>query len=716
MYGCLPGHNVQLADAIQAYMQASLTGVACWVELPDEAWPPWIDRKRYRRPVVRLIKALYGHPDAGTMWEKHCDQAVKKLGFVPIGPNWPSMYYYARLKLLLVVYVDDLKLAGPEGNLVEGWKMLRSLLNIEPETDLGMYLGCTLRKGESRLKDGTRVSTMTYDMESFLEQCIERYKEVAGKDVMLKSVATPSLPEDTKQHPARAPSSSSKDTYKCPWCSCTFAGRGCISPSEHAKGTEETADPNSEVRGELAPHAASILMKLLYAARIARFDLLRSINNLARNITKWSSKDDARLHHLICYVQSSKSKKMVGWVGDDLSKLSIDIYADADFAGCEDSLRSTSGAHMVIQGKHTRFPVAGASKRQGCVSHSTPEAEIVAADFALRTMGVPVVDLWRIVAGREPQIVFHDDNQAMIAVIRIGKNPTMRHIERSHGISIVWMHEMFLLSYIILIYEITSKMAADIHTKAFRDPMAWKRACMLINVLDEKDISGDEVWDIMQPTHDVQSGQRQKIVQSTGSIPTFQYTNTPVVPQEVYTPGMTGKVGIQGIDGCDPIFIVKLPKQYRLAPPSLSLDSYLRSTWFLKHGSWQCVESRQRPIGSQPITEWVERALFQFHPLQNTVPAPIPMNHGQLILSLLPLLDVPHQQQQHIHSLPIRPLQVINALTRIAHGGRGDSYSEFSHNFHRIRSFLTTFKRRVDRAVTVTRDSENIIKKINHQE
>ena len=343
-------------------------------------------------------------------------------------------------------------------------------------------------------------------------------------------------------------------------------GRGNISQSEHAKGTEETADPNSEVRGELAPHAASILMKLLYAARIARFDLLRSINNLARNVTKWSCKDDVRLHHLICYVQSSKSKKMVGWVGDDLSKLSIDIYADADFAGREDSLRSTSGAHMVIQGKHTRFPVAGASKRQGCVSHSTPEAEIVAADFALRTMGVPVVDLWQIVAGKEPQIVFHDDNQAMIAVIRSGKNPTMRHIERSHGISIVWMHEMFLLSYIILIYEITSKMAADIHTKAFRDPMAWKRACMLINVLDEKDISGDEVWDIMQPTHDVQSGQRQKLVQSTGTIPTFQYTNTPVVPKEVYTLGMTGKVGIQELEGCDPIFYCQIAQTISTSP------------------------------------------------------------------------------------------------------------------------------------------------------
>ena len=60
-------------------------------------------------------------------------------------------------------------------------------------------------------------------------------------------------------------------------------------------------------------------------------------------------KDDVRLHHLMCYVNGSKTKKMIGWVGDDLSKWTVDTYADADFAGCEDSLRSTSGAHMVLQ-------------------------------------------------------------------------------------------------------------------------------------------------------------------------------------------------------------------------------------------------------------------------------------------------------------------------------------------------------------------------------
>ena len=91
----------------------------------------------------------------------------------------------------------------------------------------------------------------------------------------------------------------------------------------------------------------------------------------------------------MCYVNSSLSKRMVGWVGDDFKELSVSLFADADFAGCSQPMRSTSGSHMHIQGSHTRFPLSGGSKRQGCVSLSTPEAEIVAADTTLRTMGIP---------------------------------------------------------------------------------------------------------------------------------------------------------------------------------------------------------------------------------------------------------------------------------------------------------------------------------------
>ena len=86
-----------------------LSGVPCWVELPDEAWHPSANKHKFRRPVCRLVKALYGHPDAETMWEQHCHTAVQKVGFKPLGQEWPSLYFHPDLKLLLVIYVDDLK-------------------------------------------------------------------------------------------------------------------------------------------------------------------------------------------------------------------------------------------------------------------------------------------------------------------------------------------------------------------------------------------------------------------------------------------------------------------------------------------------------------------------------------------------------------------------------------------------------------------------------
>ena len=363
LYGLLPKNSVTLADAIRAYIQADLKGPRFFVELPPEAWPTWVDLSKYRRPVVRLRKALYGHPDSGTMWEQHCDKAVKSVGFVAVGPEWPSTYYHKGMDLLLVVYVDDLKMAGPQTNMKKGWDLLRSKLDLEPETDLGLCLGCQLVRGSTKLKDGTTVSTITYDMESFLAQSVQKYLEIVGP--------TPSLPKEAKDHPARAPCGTGP-VSQCTWC-------GTIHPVTEPTKSKSTPSDNSAqksgdavVKGELAPHAASVLMKLLYAARIARFDLLCSINMLARNVTKWTKEDDIRLHHLMCYVNFTKGQKLIGWVGNDLRSLQVGIFADADYAGFGQSLRSTSGSHMMAFSSHTRFPLAGGSQRQGCVIVSPP--------------------------------------------------------------------------------------------------------------------------------------------------------------------------------------------------------------------------------------------------------------------------------------------------------------------------------------------------------
>ena len=665
-YGCLPGHAVKLADAIQAYIQAKLKGPLCWVELPTVAWPPEIQYWKFRRPVVRLDKALYGHPDSGTMWEQHCDKRVQEIGFKPIGEEWPSMYFHDELKLLLVIYVDDLKLAGPSENLAKGWEMLRTVLRIEPKTDLGLYLGCVLSQGETQLHNGKKVKTITYSMEGLLKLSVEKCLDIVGKDTKLKKVSTPSLPEETKSSPYRAPSDG-KRKVECPWCAHSFDPE---MPALSETGSSHPGqDSESLSRGNLAPHAASVLMKLLYAARIARFDLLRSINALARSVTKWTKDDDARLHHLMCYVNSTLSLKMIGWVGDKIEDLSLGLFADADFAGCAQSLRSTSGSHLQVQGKFTRFPLAGGSKRQRCVSHSTPEAEIVAADTALRTLGIPALSLWKVLAKVFPQLLFHDDNQGMISVVRSGRNPTMRHLERTHGISIASMHEHFQKDHFVLIYEITAKMAADIHTKGFKNPMAWKKACMLINLLEPQDLQSKEVLDMLQPSTDVDMTTRQVFQSKTEDIPNFPYTETPILPKEVYRKGLTSKEKLQYLPGMDPIFVVKQPVFYRPKPPGLMVPpDVLRSTWVLLNGTWTKVEHRASPP-EQAIRfdKWVERACFQYHSPNQQPLIPDTVSQSTSTTSIHRVLSSKHVHAPPAHSRFHRDSSASTRKNRVEH-------------------------------------------------
>ena len=53
------------------------------------------------------------------------------------------------MKLFLIVYVDDFKLAGPKTFLKHGWKYISGLIDIEPPAPTTTFLGCASRKYES---------------------------------------------------------------------------------------------------------------------------------------------------------------------------------------------------------------------------------------------------------------------------------------------------------------------------------------------------------------------------------------------------------------------------------------------------------------------------------------------------------------------------------------------------------------------------------------
>jgi hypothetical protein len=89
-------------------------------------------------PVVLMGAALYGHPDSVSFWQNHCNKKVGKVGFRGLGSEWPSIFYHDELRLLLTIYVDDFKLAGPEENIAKGWELLRQEIDIGPSSRDGM--------------------------------------------------------------------------------------------------------------------------------------------------------------------------------------------------------------------------------------------------------------------------------------------------------------------------------------------------------------------------------------------------------------------------------------------------------------------------------------------------------------------------------------------------------------------------------------------------
>ena len=99
-----------------------------------------------------------------------------------------------------------------------------------------------------------------------------------------------------------------------PWVGETwFFEKGCTNRVPPHPIELVTAGPDAENEpGELANHAASILMKALYGARMGRWDLLKAAAPLATHLTKWTPACDKALFRLMCYINCTTSATLTG--------------------------------------------------------------------------------------------------------------------------------------------------------------------------------------------------------------------------------------------------------------------------------------------------------------------------------------------------------------------------------------------------------------------
>ena len=128
-----------------------------------------------------------------------------------------------------------------------------------------------------------------------------------------------------------------------------------------------------------------------------RWDLLHPICTLAREVAKWNRNCDLRLHKLMRYINQSVKYSQEAFCGDLAQFLHLMVYVDASSADCVRTNESTSGCLIALAGPNTVIPVVAICKKQTCVSHSSTESEIVAAELGLRTEALPLLTLWDLV-------------------------------------------------------------------------------------------------------------------------------------------------------------------------------------------------------------------------------------------------------------------------------------------------------------------------------
>ena len=215
-------------------------------------------------------------------------------------------------------------------------------------------------------------------------------------------------------------------------------------------------------------------------------------------------------------------------MGNTAKQCRLGLFQDSDFAGDLEDSKSTSGGTLCIFGSHAFVPISWMCKKQTAVSHSSPESEIISLDTGLRLDGLPALELWDLIdsvlgnvsrvsdgsgkrecdvhkhhksqrkidvmkdidavplnvqsACHEALLYVFEDNEAVIKMIIKGRNPTMRHVSRTHRVALDWLFDRINLdSKIQIKYIDTKNQLADILTKG-NFTRKWNQLLNLFNI------------------------------------------------------------------------------------------------------------------------------------------------------------------------------------------------------------------------------------------
>ena len=331
------GYHMSGFDLTAAFINATVAkDEHIFLRLPRE----WSSDKK-KGDVVKLLKCLYGLKQSPRRWYDCYAQFLRERDWVECSLE-PGLWF--KDGMYLSVYVDDSIIAGPNRDRI--WheqeiilqKFKGNVLMPTYETignnvfEVRDVLGATHHHcRESRI--------MSISMEIYIDKVLKKFNLTNSK-----VVCSPFIRSDL----------------------------------------EEGAEVNYPMK--------SLMGALQWIATICRPDIQFAVQRLQR-VTKITTAAVSAAKRICQYLKGTKSlgieynrkqevafRESYGQLLDKAQPLAnVTLFSDADFAGCCQTFKSTSGSIIFFRGT----PLAWSSKRQSIRSHSTCEAEYIACHDAI---------------------------------------------------------------------------------------------------------------------------------------------------------------------------------------------------------------------------------------------------------------------------------------------------------------------------------------------
>jgi len=359
-------------DVKGAYIQTEITGSPIYMKIDKKLTSAVISILPELQEYVtaegtlytRLLKALYGCIQSGQLWYAKIKRVLIREGYTPTSTD-PCIFrrIVGERIYFLILYVDDILLFAN----IEETKRVKTFMMKEFQ-----WITVICEKVQSYLGMNIEVQdhAIIVDMHYYIEQLLS---EVSSK----------------------------LTSYKTP------AAKECF----------QIATTNSPLLDNDAKKKFhTMVAKLLYLAKRARPDLLTVVSFLCTKVKTPMKRDQSKLLRVLGYLQNTKDLK---YNIKPREPLKITAYVNAAFAAHDDS-KSHSGMVVFVAG----ILVYASSKKQGCVTKSPTESELVAL-----TDNIGLVELFDdlvtfLVNDKIETPIIYQDSSSVVSLVTLGGGVT----------------------------------------------------------------------------------------------------------------------------------------------------------------------------------------------------------------------------------------------------------------------------------------------------